>query len=299
MIQTIITQSNIAKKTAIKLDVVVVLLGLMLTSVSTFAEQANASKSEREMVQSTTSVIPKSKTRDPHAYSSGYTLTKGPYAQAGKRQLVLADEHKFYAVLGDRLEYNTQSNSGVFDIQTWYGTTFDRFVVKSEGEFADGLIEESQTDFLWGHAFTPFWDTQIGIRLDYNSEGDNRQWLAFGLQGLAPYWFEMDMTGYLGEDGNTAFSIEAEFELLLTQKLVLQPRFEIAFYGNNDEQNRIGSGLSTSAIGARLRYEFSRQFAPYIGVEWTNRYGQTAEYAELDGNKSNQTEYVAGIKFWF
>jgi len=232
--------------------------------------------------------------RDPHAYSAGTTLTEGPYALEGNERLTLADEHPFYALLGDRLEYNEQANAGVFDLQAWYGTTFDRLVIKTEGDFSEGSIEENQTDILWGHAVSAYWDTQAGVRLDYNKEGENRQWLAFGLQGLAPYWFELDMTAYVGERGNTAFTLEAEYELLLTQKLIIQPRAEITLYGKNDKQNELGSGLSSSAIGFRVRYEFTRQFAPYIG-----EFGNTADYATSSGQSSNNTAFVAGIKFWF
>ncbi|MCK8102136.1 MULTISPECIES: copper resistance protein B [Pseudoalteromonas] len=237
--------------------------------------------------------------RDPHAYSAGTTLTEGPYALEGNERLTLADEHPFYALLGDRLEYNEQANAGVFDLQAWYGTTFDRLVIKTEGDFSEGSIEENQTDILWGHAVSAYWDTQAGVHLDYNKEGENRQWLAFGLQGLAPYWFELDMTAYVGERGNTAFTLEAEYELLLTQKLIIQPRAEITLYGKNDKQNELGSGLSSSAIGFRVRYEFTRQFAPYIGVEWSNKFGNTADYATSSGQSSNNTAFVAGIKFWF
>jgi len=236
--------------------------------------------------------------RDPHAYSSGFTLTEGPYALKSEKRLKLADEHKFYALLGDRFEYNKQTDSLLFDLQAWYGTTFDRLVIKTEGDISDGNLEENQSDILWGHAISAYWDTQVGIRSDYYKEGKNRQWLAFGVQGLAPYWFELDMTAYLGEHGNSAFTLEAEYELLLTQKLIVQPRAEITLYGKDDLQNELGSGLSSSAIGFRVRYEFTRQFAPYIGVEWTNKFGNTADHAKLNGEASNDTEFVAGVKFW-
>jgi len=237
--------------------------------------------------------------RDPHAYSAGTTLTEGPYALGKENRLILADEHSFFALLGNRFEYNEKTDSGVFDLQAWYGTTFDRLVIKTEGDINKGNLEENQTDILWGHAISTYWDTQVGIRSDYYKEGENRQWLALGLQGLAPYWFELDMTVYLGERGNSAFTLEAEYELLLTQKLIVQPRAEITFYSKDDEQNELGSGLSNSSIGFRVRYEFTRQFAPYLGVEWTKIYGNTADYAQLNGQSSSDTAFVAGIKFWF
>lgn len=238
--------------------------------------------------------------RDPNAYSDGYTLTEGPYAQpAGPRQLKLADEHAFWAVLGDRLEYQAGSDSTLFDLQGWYGTTYNRFVVKTEGEIADSRLEESETQLLWGHAISTYFDTQVGLRLDQYDEGKDRQWIAVGTQGLAPYWFELDMTAYLGEGGRTAINIEAEYELLLTQRLVLQPRAELNVYGKDDRNNDIGSGLSDISLGLRLRYEFSRQFAPYIGVEWTDSYGDTADYRRAAGADVSDTQFVAGVRFWF
>ena len=237
--------------------------------------------------------------RDPHAYSDGYTLTEGPYAQPGSRQLKLADEHAFWSILGDRLEYQEDSDSTVYDVQAWYGTTYDRFVIKAEGDIADGTLEESSTDLLWGHALNAYFDTQLGVRLDQYNEGKDRQWLAFGVQGLAPYWFELDVTAYVGDDGRTALSAEAEYELLLTQKLILQPRAELNLYGKDDAENGLGSGLSDLAVGLRLRYEFSRQFAPYIGVEWTDTYGDTADYRRAAGEDTSDTQFVAGLRFWF
>jgi copper resistance protein B len=237
--------------------------------------------------------------RDPHAYSDGYTLTEGPYAQPGPRQLKLADEHAFWSILGDRLEYQEDSDSTVYDVQAWYGTTYDRFVIKAEGDIADGTLEESSTDLLWGHALNAYFDTQLGVRLDQYNEGKDRQWLAFGVQGLAPYWFELDVTAYVGDDGRTALSAEAEYELLLTQRLILQPRAELTLYGKDDAENGLGSGLSDLAVGLRLRYEFSRQFAPYIGVEWTDTYGDTADYRRAAGEDTSDTQFVAGLRFWF
>ncbi|MBA6415603.1 copper resistance protein B [Colwellia sp. 6M3] len=281
----------------IKLLISTIVISLPLISLSTFA-QSDMAGMNNQKAQSQDGDTPVG-TRDPHAYSSGFTLSEGPYAIGKERQLKLADEYSFYAILGDRVEYNEQTDAGVFDLQAWYGTTFDRLVIKTEGDVSGGSLEENQTDILWGHAIATYWDFQLGISSDYYKEGKNRQWLAVGLQGLAPYWFELDMTAYIGEGGNTAFTLQAEYELLITQKLIVQPRAEVAFYGKDDEQNEIGSGLSSSAIGFRVRYEFTRQFAPYLGVEWTNTYGQTADYAKLNGQSSNETEFVAGIRFWF
>ncbi|MEH6710178.1 MAG: copper resistance protein B [Paraglaciecola polaris] len=237
--------------------------------------------------------------RDPHAYSSGYTLTDGPYALAIPKRLTLADEHSFWSVLGDRLEYNNDENSTVYDVQGWYGTTFERAVVKAEGDVVQGQLVESQTELLWSHAFAAYWDTQLGIRYDQFDEGEDRRWLAFGFQGLAPYWFEVDVSAYLGENGRTAVSAEAEYELLLTQRWVLQSRVEMSLNGKDDEINGVGKGLSSLSAGLRLRYEFSRQFAPYVGIEWTQKYGNSADFARARDEEASNTSVVAGLRFWF
>lgn len=237
--------------------------------------------------------------RDPHAWSGGFTLTEGPYALSSTRTLVLADEHRFWAVLGDRLEYDPDNEVMVFDVQAWYGTTYDRLALKLEGDIADGRLEESRADLLWSHAISAYFDGQAGVRFDQYDEGKDRQWLAFGLQGLAPYWFELDITAYVGERGRTALSMEAEYELLLSQRLILQPRAEITLYGKDDVDNGLGSGLSDAALGLRLRYEFSRQFAPYVGVEWTSKFGGTADFARAADEPDADTLWVVGLKFWF
>ncbi|WP_341503803.1 copper resistance protein B [Gallaecimonas sp. GXIMD4217] len=235
--------------------------------------------------------------RDPHQYSQGFTLTEGPYALPGKVRPRLADEHLFWAVQGDRLEHDGEA--GAFDWQLWYGSSYDKLLAKAEGELAAGRLQESQTELLWSHALDAYFDGQLGVRFDQADRGPKRQWLALGLQGLAPYWFEIDATAYLGEGGRTALAVEAEYELLLGQRLVLQPRAELTLYGKDDPAKGLGSGLSEAALGLRLRYEFSRQFAPYVGVEWTGRFGETADMARADGEPVRDTRLLAGLKFWF
>ncbi len=225
--------------------------------------------------------------RDPHAYSNGYDFDPvRPH---------LADEKNFGSVLVDRLEAvrSDDKNSSAYDIQGWYGRDYNRAVIKAEGE-----EEEYSTELLWSRAIKTYWDTQMGVRYD-SGEGPDRSWLAFGVQGLAPYWFEVDITGYVGEDGRTALNLEAEYELLFTQKLILQPRIEADFYGKDDNQLGIGSGLSKLTTGIRLRYEIRREFAPYLGVEWAGKFGGSADYARASGEDTEQTRTVAGLRFWF
>lgn len=238
--------------------------------------------------------------RDPHAYSNGLTLESGPYAFPGPRQLRLSDEHAFGSVLLDRLErvYTKDGNATAYDAQAWIGGTYDRLVLKAEGDVAKGKLEEARTEVLWGHAIASYWDTQLGVRQD-SGTGPDRTWLAFGIQGLAPYWFNVDATAYVGSSGRAALRLSGEYELLLTQRLILQPRMEVNLYGQRDEARGLGSGLADAAAGLRLRYEFSRQFAPYVGVEWAGKFGQTADFARAEGQRTRETRYVAGVRLWF
>lgn len=231
--------------------------------------------------------------RDPHAYSGGYTLPP-------ERPLRMADEHNFGSLMIDRLErVRTRDNSStVYDLQAWYGRTYDRVVLKSEGDVDGGEYEDIHTQLLWGHAISAYWDTQLGVRYDGGHE-PSRTWLAFGVQGLAPYWFEVDIAGYLGEHGRTALSVEAEYELLLTQKLILQPRVEANLFGKRDTERETGSGLSDLAAGVRLRYEIRREFAPYIGIERSGKFGGTADFARAEGKRTWEKRVVAGLRFWF
>jgi copper resistance protein B len=120
-------------------------------------------------------------------------------------------------------------------------------------------------------------------------------WLA----SRAPYWFEVDATAYVGDAGRSALRMHAEYELLLTQKLILQPRLEVNFYGQKDAERELGAGLSDLTAGLRLRYEILREFAPYIGVEWAGQYGGTADFAKAAGEDTGQIRWVAGLRFWY
>jgi len=238
--------------------------------------------------------------RDPHAYAGGYTRHTGAYALPPSQGLHMGDEHAYSAVQVNQLEYlrGDDNESTGYDAQAWIGTSYDRLVIKAEGEVASGEIEEARTEVLWGHALSAYWDAQLGLRHD-SGEGPERSWLAVGLQGLAPYWFEVETTAYVGENGRTALRIEADYDLLITQRLILQPSIEFNLYGKEDEERGIGQGLAEGDIGLRLRYEFSRKFAPYVGIEWAKKFGDTADLARANGEESSDTRWVAGLRFWF
>lgn len=231
--------------------------------------------------------------RDPHAYAGGYDFSQLPMKHEG-------GELRHGLLLVDRLEaVRTDGDyAAAYDLQGSYGGDIDRIVLKGEGEHDDGDLVDARTELLWSRAVAPYWNMQGGARHD-GGEGPDRTWLAFGVQGLAPYWFEVDVTVYAGESGRTALNLEAEYDLLLTQKLILQPRIEADFYGKDDADRGLGSGLSGLAAGLRLRYEIRREFAPYVGVEWEGAFGGTADYAHEAGLDTRETAVVAGIRFWF
>jgi copper resistance protein B len=230
--------------------------------------------------------------RDPHAYSGDQSF--------GPLKLELADTRSLGSLLVDNLEaVRTGGNTSVpYDVEAWYGRTYDRAVLKAEGEIDGGRIAEARTELLWGHAFAPFWDTQLGVRYD-SGEGPNRTWLALGVEGLAPYRFDIEATAYLGESGRSALSFDASYEVLLTQKWILQPRVEANAYGKRDAARGLGSGLSDVSAALRLRYEIRRELAPYVGIEWVRKYGETEDLTRTAGADPNDTRIVAGLRFWF
>lgn len=232
--------------------------------------------------------------RDPHAYSGGYDF--GPIPRP-----VMADEAIMTGVMINRLErVQTKENTyfSAYDLQGRIGKDYERLVFKAEGEIDEGKVHEARTELLWSHATSAYWDGQLGVRHD-SGVAPSRNWLALGMQGLAPYWFEIDTTVYVGDQGRSALRLSAEYELLFTQKLILQPRMEVNFYGVKDEDRKIGAGLSNMVTGLRLRYEIRREFAPYIGVDWNSKFGATADYATAAGENINDMNIVAGLRAWF
>ena len=200
----------------------------------------------------------------------------------------------------EKLEWQDADDGSAlnWEAQGWIGGDVDRLWLRSEGERTNGKSEEAEVQALWGHSISPWWDLVGGVRQDFKP-GDPQTWAAFGIQGLALYNFEAQATAYLGEGGQTAARLEGDYDILLTNKLILQPTAEFNFYGKNDPQRGVGSGLSESEVGLRLRYEVRPQFAPYVGVTWNRAYGRTADYAREEGEDNNEARLVLGVRVWF
>ncbi len=207
------------------------------------------------------------------------------------------DDPFVWKVMADRLEWQQG------DVLAWEGSAYaghdrGRLWLRSHGEREQGHDAHASVEVLWGRPVDAWWDLVAGVRQDIG-EGPDRSWLALGVQGLAPYKFEISATAYLGDGGRSAASLEAEYEVLLTNKLILQPLVEATLYGRDDPALGIGSGLSEVEAGLRLRYEFRREIAPSVGYEWSRQFGKTADFARDAGEPVQDRHWVAGVRFWF
>ena len=227
-----------------------------------------------------------------------------PTDMAASRR-ALREEHgaqEIFFLQGERLEYRSNEGSPLFlwDAQGWWGNDRNKLWVKTEGEYAfnENAFEEAEIQALWSRPVARYFDLQAGVRHDF-APGDDRTFGVVGVQGLAPYWFEIDAAAFISDDGDVSARIELEYELLLSQRLILQPRAELTFAAQDVPEYGIGAGLSATELGARLRYEIKREFAPYIGVDWERAVGTTADFARADGDDPSSVSLVAGVRFWF
>lgn len=186
----------------------------------------------------------------------------------------------------------------VLEAQAWIGKDLHKLWFKTDIESVDGETEEAEIQALYSRAIAPFWDLQWGVRLDLKPTPE-REWGVIGIQGLAPYFFEIDAAMFIRDSGDIAARLSAEYEWMLTQKVVLSPEISVNFYGQNDLHRLTGSGLSDGQAGLRLRYEIRRKFAPYIGVNWTKSFGNTADFVRDHGKPTSDTQWVAGIRAWY
>jgi copper resistance protein B len=200
----------------------------------------------------------------------------------------------------DQLEYQDadEGSTLAWAASGWVGGDIDRLWFRSEGERTNGVTEDAELQLLYGHSIGPWWDVVASVRQDFKPESP-QTWAAFGVQGMALYDFETEATAFVGENGQTAARLEGEYDILLTNRLILQPTAEVNFYGKNDPERGVGSGLANTELGLRLRYEIVRQFAPYIGVSWNRVYGNTADLVRDEDGDVEEARFVAGVRMWF
>lgn len=213
------------------------------------------------------------------------------------------DNMLFYFFRGDRFEYRStdkDTEAVLWDVQGWIGRDYNKLFIESEGEYSldEDRVESAQVELLYGRAISSFWDVRAGVRYDFEPTPE-RAFAVLGVQGLAPQWFEVDANLYLSDEGDLSFGLEAEYDILLTQRWILQPRMELELSAQDMPEYGIGQGFTGIELGLRLRYEISRKFAPYIGVSWETALGETANLIESSGGDPNALAFVAGVKFWF
>lgn len=231
--------------------------------------------------------------RDPNAYAEGTHYANLPGNE-------MNDMARFGRVLVNNAEFaNGDGEHGQnLDAEAWYGDDYNKVWLKAEGERRDGRLDTLRMEALWDRVFATYWSTQVGVRHDTGS-GESRDWLAVGVQGLAPYWFETEATAYWRPGGFFAARADVRYELLFTQRLILEPELQANLYSKADPERGLGSGFSDIELGLRLRYEIRRQFGPYVGVTWNRKFGGTARFSEAEGRRRQTVQAVAGVRIWF
>lgn len=204
-------------------------------------------------------------------------------------------------ILFDLAEYQARKGGDGYrwEGEAWFGGDINRLLIKTEGEgtFRQPL-EDLEVQALYSRAISPFWNAQVGLRHDV-VPNPSRTYAVVGVEGIAPYWFHVTGQLFVSNKGDLHARLEGSYDERITQRLIFQPRAEFNFAAQDVPEIGVGSGLSTFELGARLRYEIRREFAPYVGMEWSKKTGDTARYARLAGEDPDAVNFVAGIRFWF
>jgi copper resistance protein B len=227
----------------------------------------------------------------------------GTEAMAASRAQVLAETGamRTTAFILERLEagFGDDDTTFVWDAQGWIGGDINRLTWKAEGEGVSGDgVDDIEVQALYSRAVRPFWDVQIGVRHDF-ADGDDTTHLVAGVQGVAPGWWEVDAALFLSSDGDLTARVEAEYDLRLTQRLILQPRVELDLSAADEPARGLSSGFTGAEAGLRLRYEIRREFAPYVGVEWHSALGGAADLARAAGHPVEETRFLIGLRAWY
>ena len=230
-------------------------------------------------------------------------LVFGPERMTEAREALRAEhgDVRVSKLLIDRLEARIRNGSDgyVWDAEAWHGGDIDKLWLKTEGEGEfGGAVDSAEVQALWSHAIGPFFDLQAGLRYDIRPRPD-RGHVVLGVQGLAPYWFEVDAAAFLSEKGDLTARLEAEYDQRITQRLILQPRVELDLAAQDVPELGIGAGLSTAELGLRLHYQVEPRFAPYVGVAYERAFGDTADFRRAGDEDLGGWNLLLGVRAWF
>lgn len=206
-----------------------------------------------------------------------------------------------YSVLFNLAEYRVQKGADAYrwDGEGWFGGDINRLVVKTEGEGIAGRgVESGEIQALYARAIGPYFNLQGGVRHDFEP-GSTRTYATIGIEGIAPYWFKVEGALFLSDRGDLLARLEGTYDERITQRLILQPRVELNLAAQDVPANHIGAGLSEAELGLRLRYEIKRELAPYVGISWESRIGNSARLARATGERVQATSLVFGIRAGF
>ena len=202
-------------------------------------------------------------------------------------------------VLLDRFEsHDANGNPLSWDVDAWVGRDLTKIWVRSQGERRGDETERAEIEVLFGKSVARWWDVLAGVRHGVEP-GESQDWLAVGVRGTAPYRFEIEATAYAANGGRTGLRVETQRDLLVTNRLILQPQLELNWYGEADSARQRGAGLADAELGVRLRYEIRREVAPYVGLVRERSFGRTAALRRNAGRDADDTRLVAGIRVWF
>ena len=231
-------------------------------------------------------------TRDPDAYSDGYentTMTGMGHTDQLAVGLLLVDELEFLS--------GHEGQGSNWLLRRTYGGDVDKLWLRTQGLAIDGATDPTTgVEALWWHGSSAFWGTVVGIRQDFGPGAHT--WLAFGIEGLSPYWFELQATGYVGDDGRLSARLKGSYDLLFTNRLILATALESNVYSKAEPDRALAAGVGNVELGLRLRYEFSRKFAPYVGYVWERSYAGTADLRRARGEPVTEHRLVAGVRLW-
>jgi copper resistance protein B len=234
-----------------------------------------------------------------HAAEAFYSTAE--MARARAAMLKESGGMLFSQLMLDRLEYRLGKGKDGYhwEGEGWIGGDINRFAFKTEGEGEiGGPLESAEVQALYSRAIDPWFNLEAGVRHDIRPNPD-RTYAVIGIEGLAPYWFEVGAQAFLSTKGDAHLRLEGSYDQRLTQRLILQPAAEVNIAAQDVPELGIGSGVSDIELGLRLRYEFAREFAPYVGVNWERKLGATARYARAEGERASATSLVMGVRFWF